>query len=289
MHVDVEARELQPLAARDGLLRLPRLVRAEALPRDVAHDVREDVRLEHRAVDGRAGGARDGRDGADVVEVRVREQDRVEVETPNSSSAFSSLSGSSPGSTSTRAVGVVAAAQQEAVLLHRPDGEHPHVHYEASFFGASCFAWRRCRGTRRCSSSSGCRRCSRTDDERDRLLGVLLEQQDEDGDEDHHGDQRALGGARPRRRPVETVAALGASRRAPWRSCPSRRRSACGRCGRAPRRRRPRCRGAWWSASSSSGPCPTEPSTAAESARASGGRGTRCGGADVARRAHVHA
>ena len=38
----------------------------------------EHRHLELRAVDRRAGGLRDGRDGADVVEVRVREQDRLE-------------------------------------------------------------------------------------------------------------------------------------------------------------------------------------------------------------------
>ena len=40
----------------------------------------QDLALDLRAVDRRAGGARDRRDGADVVEVRVREQDRLELD-----------------------------------------------------------------------------------------------------------------------------------------------------------------------------------------------------------------
>ncbi len=47
--------------------------------RHPAHDVGEQRALDLRAVHGRAGGARDRRDGADVVEVAVREQDRLDL------------------------------------------------------------------------------------------------------------------------------------------------------------------------------------------------------------------
>ena len=77
--VDLEARELQALAALHGVLGIPGLIGPEARPGHVAHDVLEDRHLELGAVDRRAGGARDGRDGAHVVEVGVGEQDRLHV------------------------------------------------------------------------------------------------------------------------------------------------------------------------------------------------------------------
>ncbi len=69
--VDLETGELEMLSAGHGLLGVPALVRPETLPRDVGHDVREDARLELRAVDGSARCLRDRRDCADVVEVRM--------------------------------------------------------------------------------------------------------------------------------------------------------------------------------------------------------------------------
>ena len=77
-HLDVQAGEPQPLAAGERVLGLVALERAEP-GRHPAHDVGEHRALDLRAVDGRAGGARDGRDRADVVEVAVRDQDRLDL------------------------------------------------------------------------------------------------------------------------------------------------------------------------------------------------------------------
>ena len=87
------------LAAGDGLVGVVALVRAESRPRDVAHDVGEHRDLELRAVDRRAGGARERRDGADVVEVRVGEQDRLDRDAELLDAPPSRRSASSPGST----------------------------------------------------------------------------------------------------------------------------------------------------------------------------------------------
>ena len=76
--LDPQARELQRLAALDGLVGLVALVRADALDRDVPHDVGEAVDLELRAVHGRARRLRERRDRADVVDVRVGDEDRLD-------------------------------------------------------------------------------------------------------------------------------------------------------------------------------------------------------------------
>ena len=70
---------VEPLAARDRLVGVVGLERAEA--RATARSVMMSGQhrdLELRAVDRRAGCARERRDRADVVEVRVREQDRLD-------------------------------------------------------------------------------------------------------------------------------------------------------------------------------------------------------------------
>ncbi len=67
------------LAAGERVLGLVALERAEAR-RHPAHHVGEQRDLDLRAVDGRTGRACDRCDGADVVEVAVREQDRLELD-----------------------------------------------------------------------------------------------------------------------------------------------------------------------------------------------------------------
>ena len=78
--VDLQPGELEPLAAGDRVVGVVGLERAEARPRHVAHDVGQDRDLELGAPDLRAGRARQRRDRADVVEVRVREQDRRDLD-----------------------------------------------------------------------------------------------------------------------------------------------------------------------------------------------------------------
>ena len=106
--LEVDSREAQPLAAGDRVLGLIALKRTEA-GRHPAHDVREHRPLDLRAEDLRAGGARDRRDGADVVEVAVRDQDRLDLDAQRSSAACSSRSGSSPGSTITALLAAASA------------------------------------------------------------------------------------------------------------------------------------------------------------------------------------
>ena len=78
-HLDVDAGERELLTAGEGDVGLVALERAEP-GRHPAHDVGEHRTLDLRAVDGRAGGARERRDGADVVEVAVRDQDRLDLD-----------------------------------------------------------------------------------------------------------------------------------------------------------------------------------------------------------------
>ena len=78
-HLDVHPGEVQPLAPAQLVVGLVVLERAEAR-RDPAHHVREQRQLDLRAVHGSAGGARQGGDGADVVEVAVGEQDRLDLD-----------------------------------------------------------------------------------------------------------------------------------------------------------------------------------------------------------------
>ena len=78
--VDLHPGELEPLAAGDGLVGVVALERAESRPRDVGHDVGEHRHLDHGAVDRRPGGLGDRRDRADVVEVAVGDEDRVDAD-----------------------------------------------------------------------------------------------------------------------------------------------------------------------------------------------------------------
>ena len=137
-HVEREPGQLKRLAAGDCLVGVVALERAEAGPRYVVHDVREHACLELRAVDRRTCRLRHRRDRADVVEVRVREEDRVELGDAEGVDRRQQLVGLLAGVDDH---GVLRAllAHYEAVLLHRPDGEHAHVdHRPVSFL-----RWRR--------------------------------------------------------------------------------------------------------------------------------------------------
>jgi hypothetical protein len=124
--VDLAAGERQRLAAADGLLGVVGLVGPEAGER-VAVDVLEHRDLGLRAVDRRAGGAGERRDRADVVEVRVREEDRLDRGPELLEHGLDAL-GLVAGVDHERAGGAVAASDP-AVLLDRPDGEAPDVHH----------------------------------------------------------------------------------------------------------------------------------------------------------------
>ncbi len=147
-HVDVEAGERQTLAAGDGVLGLVALERAEA-GRHEAHHVGEQRALDLGAVDGRAGRARERRDGADVVEVAVREEDRLDphaelrdrVEQPLRLLAGIDDDGRSQPVGAGRRVG---GADDEAVLLDGADGERAHVeraHFDAALPPPACPSW----------------------------------------------------------------------------------------------------------------------------------------------------
>ncbi len=127
--VDLEAGESKLLAAGDQVVGLVALERAEARPRHVVHDVGEHLALELGAVHRRARRARERCDGADVVEVRVREQDRLHRRVLDGGDQALGLVARIDDERA------VAVADDEAVLLHLPDGEHLDVHQRA----ACCF------------------------------------------------------------------------------------------------------------------------------------------------------
>ena len=116
---------LQALSAVERLVGLPRL---DAPPRgrEEAVGVREDRQLRARAVDRHPAGARDGRDGADVVDVGVREQDRLGLDAELAHRGLQAL-GLVAGVDEQRLLGAVGA-NQVAVLLEGADREHAHVH-----------------------------------------------------------------------------------------------------------------------------------------------------------------
>ena len=110
-----------------------------------------------RAVDRRAGRRGDRRDGADVVEVAVGEQDRLDL------APISLDRGEDPlrlltGVDDQDAVGALAT-QQEAVLGDRADGEHLDVEGHYSLPGADPRPLHAAAtGSCRCSSRRECRR-----------------------------------------------------------------------------------------------------------------------------------
>src|SRR3954469_15209290 len=77
-HIDLHAGELQLLAAAKRVLGVPALERAEPRPWHVGVDVGQDHLLDLGNPDLGARGPRDWRYRADVIEVRVGEQDPVE-------------------------------------------------------------------------------------------------------------------------------------------------------------------------------------------------------------------
>ena len=75
--VDLEARKRKLLPSRQRVVGLVALERSEP-GRHPAHDVGEHAALDLGAVDGRSRGPGDGSDGANVVEVGVRDEDRLD-------------------------------------------------------------------------------------------------------------------------------------------------------------------------------------------------------------------
>src|SRR5205807_6305170 len=92
------------------------------------------------AVDRRAGGLRDGGHGADVVEMRVGEQDRLELDAEvldGVQQPIGLLAG-----VDHEGAGRVLRADEERVLLDRADGEHADVEAHRSLPSAR-WRWRR--------------------------------------------------------------------------------------------------------------------------------------------------
>ena len=144
---------MRRLAAADGVLGLVVLEGPEA-GWHPAHHVGEQGALDLGAVDGSAGGARDGRDCADVVEVAVREQDRLDPHAERVDrleQALGLIAGVDDhgGAAAVLAGGGGGVADDVAVLLHGPDGERAHVEgaHRASALPpppfALALAWRR--------------------------------------------------------------------------------------------------------------------------------------------------
>ena len=78
-HVQRQPRELQGLSPADQLVRVVALERPEARVGDEGHDVGEDRRLDLGAVDRGFGRGGDRRHGADVVEVAVGDENRLDA------------------------------------------------------------------------------------------------------------------------------------------------------------------------------------------------------------------
>jgi hypothetical protein len=123
--VDLESRQLEPLAAGERVVGVVALERTEP-GRNPGHDVGEHRHLELRAVDRRLGRARHRGDGADVVEVGVGEQDRVDPD-PELVDKLQDPLGLLAGIDDQPALRALAA-DDEAVLGHRADREHADVH-----------------------------------------------------------------------------------------------------------------------------------------------------------------
>ena len=125
-HVDLEAGELELLAAGDGLVGVVALERAEAGPGHEGHDVGEHRHLELGAVDGGAGRLGDRGHGADVIEVAVGEQDRLELDSQlldRRQQPRRLLAGIDD-----QALVGALAAEDVAVLGDRADGEAADLH-----------------------------------------------------------------------------------------------------------------------------------------------------------------
>ena len=124
-HLDGKAGELERLAARDRVVGVIALERTESGPRDVVHDVRQHLCLELGAVDRSPGRLGDRRHRTDVVEVGVGDEDRLDLH-PERIDRLDQALGLVAWVDHQRPLGR-PLAHDEAVLLHRPDGEHPRV------------------------------------------------------------------------------------------------------------------------------------------------------------------
>ncbi len=79
-HVDLEPGQLEALAAPHRFVGLVALEWPEPRPGHVAHDVSQHRNLELGAPHGRARGASHRRHRADVIEVGVSDQDRLDAQ-----------------------------------------------------------------------------------------------------------------------------------------------------------------------------------------------------------------
>ncbi len=123
--LDAEIGELQRLAAGERVLRLVALEGAEA-GRRVAHDVLEHRAFELGAVDRRAALPRDRRDGADVIEVAVGDEDRVELDVERAHRTEQPL-GFFARVDEHAVLRLPAGARDVGVCLYRPEREGPDV------------------------------------------------------------------------------------------------------------------------------------------------------------------
>jgi hypothetical protein len=124
--VDLEVGQLEPLAALEGVLGVVGVERSEAGPGHERVDVVQDELLDLRHPHLGAGRLRHGRDRADVIEVRVSEQDALELhaQLPDRVQQLVGLVARIDDQSLVRAV----APEDVRVLGHRADGEHPDVH-----------------------------------------------------------------------------------------------------------------------------------------------------------------
>ena len=141
-HIDVEAGDLEVLAAGQRLVGVVALVGADAGDRGPGHDVGEHRHLELRAVDGRARRLGHRGDGADVIDVRVSQQDRLDVE-PELVDRGEQARSFVARVDHDGLLGTVAA-EDVGVLGERSDGEAADVHPGQRPFWARCASRSRC-------------------------------------------------------------------------------------------------------------------------------------------------
>ena len=128
--VDLEPGELEPLAAGDGLVGVVALVRPEAGPGDEGHDVGEHRDLDLGAVDRRARSPRATGATAPMWSKWVWVSRIASMPIPSSLDRAEDALGLVAGIDDQPAVGALAA-EDEAVLGHRADGEAADVHLSA--------------------------------------------------------------------------------------------------------------------------------------------------------------
>jgi hypothetical protein len=137
--LELQVRQLQRLAALDRMVGLVALERTETGIRHVGHDVGQHLGLELRAVHRSARRPGDRRDRADVIEVAMGQQDRL-----NRVDLECAQRLQNPLGLVTRVHDHggrrVRPTDHVAVLLHRPDREHPRVDHVV---GGPCLRIRR--------------------------------------------------------------------------------------------------------------------------------------------------